>query len=247
MRGKVDAVSRLMTEVKPDQQPDRTAGPQRGHRGRPPARRDAQLRRGCRRSAQTGPTHREIQRPDRHPAGGDPHRHQRRGQRRGCLRVHRRQQAEASQASVTAMGREMQDQPLLPPSSPGRINEVSAAIHRLVHAGRALSMQFEDIVSQLLGKRAPAHRVHERVRPRLFNCIGRGRTRRPRPHPATQTPSCRNCCMPHTAPPRKSVSDSVRQTGRRGAVDCSDRSGAVPVQKNNTHRRGPWRANGTRY
>ena len=59
--------------------------------------------------------------------------------------------AEASQASVAAMGREMQDLTTLAAEQSRRINEVSAAIHRLVMHGE-LSMQFEDIVSQLLGK-----------------------------------------------------------------------------------------------
>jgi len=59
--------------------------------------------------------------------------------------------AEASQASVTAMGREMQELTARAADQSRRINEVSAAIHRLVMQG-VLSMQFEDIVSQLLGK-----------------------------------------------------------------------------------------------
>jgi methyl-accepting chemotaxis protein len=49
------------------------------------------------------------------------------------------------------MGREMQDLTTLAAEQSRRINEVSAAIHRLVMQG-VLSMQFEDIVSQLLGK-----------------------------------------------------------------------------------------------
>ena len=59
--------------------------------------------------------------------------------------------AEASQGTIMAMSREMGDLNVRAAEQSRRINEVSAAIHGLVMEG-VLSMQFEDIVAQLLGK-----------------------------------------------------------------------------------------------
>jgi methyl-accepting chemotaxis protein len=59
--------------------------------------------------------------------------------------------AESSQANVAALGAEMRELTARAAEQSRRINEVSEAIHRLVMQG-VLSMQFEDIVSQVLDK-----------------------------------------------------------------------------------------------
>ena len=59
--------------------------------------------------------------------------------------------AQSSEANVTAMWSEMSELNTRATAQSRRINEVSESIHRLVMQG-ILSMQFEDIVSQLLGK-----------------------------------------------------------------------------------------------
>lgn len=59
--------------------------------------------------------------------------------------------AESSQANVAALGIEMRELTTRAAEQSRRINEVSEGIHRLVMQG-VLSMQFEDIVSQVLDK-----------------------------------------------------------------------------------------------
>ena len=59
--------------------------------------------------------------------------------------------AQASEANVAAMWAEMSELNTRATAQSRRINEVSESIHRLVMQG-ILSMQFEDIVSQVLGK-----------------------------------------------------------------------------------------------
>ncbi|WP_374485376.1 methyl-accepting chemotaxis protein [Zoogloea sp.] len=59
--------------------------------------------------------------------------------------------AASSEAKVAALGVEMRDLTTRAAEQSHRINEVSEAIHRLVMQG-VLSMQFEDIVSQVLDK-----------------------------------------------------------------------------------------------